>query len=1102
MLKKLFVIATSAIMAVAGLIAMPQQAAPALAAPGASAFDPGLIISDSVFFDFGSMDVAGIQQFLDSRISSCRAEDPAIDCLKDVFVEIPETPATAEEEIGPCSAITANPAARAAEVIYSVAVACGINPKVLITKLQKEQGLVTSTKPTSYMYRAAMGFGCPDSDPGICGKVNVGLFNQLYRAAKQLRWYGNPEGSFTYWKPGRTVSMRFNPNSSCGTKSFELKNQATANLYYYTPYTPNQAALANMYGSGDSCSAYGNRNFWRFFHDWFGSPIGGGYLLKDARPETYLIVDDKKYLVTDSRLLAALRPLGPIGEISTAYLDSFVTTGEMTQLVSDSVSGAKFLLVDGVKYSVPDCQIAIQYGANCDVSIAVTSLQLNTFVDGGTLTRLVQTEAGTRYWIENASSRVVVDDLALQTVGAQAITPTRMTIEQVASLTPGTALASESVMFTVAGGSQKAIAAGGQTFLLNSSLVSSTGLEKWFDQAPAAVDLQAIESTLNEEQIKGFVSDSTGAAFVITSAGKLPVSDPENWTEQVLAVPDTLLAKIPTVEAVLSTPVIVTSAGNRFSYFVQSAERRLTSDTTMVSQFLSLIGQPKAIEIPQSAINTIEKVGLALAPGAVVKTAGSSKLYLVDDLTNKVLLASSSQATSVSKSKVFTVAASDLSALETRTGFTGVKVQCDGAIYLLDRGILYPTSPAAASEFPGSVFPLSTNTCAALILSERSVGQFIRTNSGLLYLVQDGKKARISSWAHFSTLRGDGPGYIQATNYFASKIPTLGKAPATVQLASLEGIPTGDFGELSFEGTIPELIPVEAPVSSAPEPAVAPEEPVAPSPSPAPTESEERTYRVVSGDSLNEIAQKFGVTVSAIQSLNSITNPNRISVGQLIRIPGSSADAPAAPAAEPEPEPEPEPTPEPEESPTVVEYRIQSGDTLLRIGAKFGVSSKALQEFNGITNPNRISIGQLLKIPTATSNTNVAEPEPEPTPEPEESPTVVEYRIQSGDTLLRIGAKFGVSSKALQEFNGITNPNRISIGQLLKIPTATSNTNVAQAEPEPEQPTVAKTYKVVAGDTFWGIARKLGVKSSELASLNGINNANFIRVGQILKVPN
>ena len=299
MLKKLFGTLSAVALAVAGLVAMPAAISPAAAAPPGEAFDPGLIISDSVFFDFGSMDVAGIQTFLDSRVSNCRAEDPAIDCLKSIKVEIPETPATTPQEIGPCSAIPANPTASAAQVIYSVATACGISPKVLITTLQKEQGLVTSTKPTEYMYRAAMGFGCPDSDPGICGKVYVGLFNQVYRAAKQLRWYGNPEGSFTYWKPGRTVSMRFNPKSSCGTKSFELKNQATANLYYYTPYTPNQAALSNLYGSGDSCSAYGNRNFWRFYHDWFGSPIGGGYLLTGTGPETYLIVDDKKYLVSD-----------------------------------------------------------------------------------------------------------------------------------------------------------------------------------------------------------------------------------------------------------------------------------------------------------------------------------------------------------------------------------------------------------------------------------------------------------------------------------------------------------------------------------------------------------------------------------------------------------------------------------------------------------------------------------------------------------------------------------------------------------------------------------------------------------------------------------
>jgi hypothetical protein len=94
--------------------------------------------------------------------------------LKNAKFEIPETPATAPNDVGPCAAIPANPQASAAQVIHAIATACGINPRVLIVTLQKEQGLVTSTKPTEYMYRAAMGFGCPDSDPAICGKVFVG----------------------------------------------------------------------------------------------------------------------------------------------------------------------------------------------------------------------------------------------------------------------------------------------------------------------------------------------------------------------------------------------------------------------------------------------------------------------------------------------------------------------------------------------------------------------------------------------------------------------------------------------------------------------------------------------------------------------------------------------------------------------------------------------------------------------------------------------------------------------------------------------------------------------------------------------------------------
>ncbi len=76
---------------------------------------------------------------------------------------------------------------------------------------------------------------------------------------------------FTYYAPGKTWNVRYHPNESCGSAPVYIENQATANLYYYTPYQPNAAALRAGAGEGDSCSAYGNRNFFRYFTDWFGS---------------------------------------------------------------------------------------------------------------------------------------------------------------------------------------------------------------------------------------------------------------------------------------------------------------------------------------------------------------------------------------------------------------------------------------------------------------------------------------------------------------------------------------------------------------------------------------------------------------------------------------------------------------------------------------------------------------------------------------------------------------------------------------------------------------------------------------------------------------
>jgi hypothetical protein len=245
---------------------------PAAPAAGAdlSKFDPGHIISDALFFDSGAMSEQQIQSFIESKVPNCQ---PGYICLKDWRDNSRTTAADAM-----CGAYQGAPNERASAIIYKVARACGINPQVILVTLQKEQGLVTHTWPSDWRCRIAMGQGCPDT--AACDSQYYGFFNQVYGAAWQFKRYANPPGTskyFTWYAPGKTWNVLFSPNHSCGSGPVFIQNQATANLYYYTPYQPNAASLRAGYGTGDGCSTYGNRNFYNYFTDWFGDPSIGVY---------------------------------------------------------------------------------------------------------------------------------------------------------------------------------------------------------------------------------------------------------------------------------------------------------------------------------------------------------------------------------------------------------------------------------------------------------------------------------------------------------------------------------------------------------------------------------------------------------------------------------------------------------------------------------------------------------------------------------------------------------------------------------------------------------------------------------------------------------
>ncbi|MBQ6355060.1 hypothetical protein IJJ18_01395 [Candidatus Saccharibacteria bacterium] len=229
-----------------------------------SKFDAGDIMSDGVMSDYTSMNEASIQSFLKSK-NSCN--DTRLHLVGNKTSSL-DMSGTMNWHVSNghfvCMADESFNGESAAHIIWQAAQDYKINPQVLIVLLQKEQGLVTDTLPRSGQYRAAAGFGCPDTAP--CDAEYYGFKNQVRQAAKLFRTVLN--GGWTNYPLGRNY-IQYNPNAACGGSWVDIKNRATSALYRYTPYQPNAGALAAGWGTCN-CGAYGNRNFYAYFTDWFG----------------------------------------------------------------------------------------------------------------------------------------------------------------------------------------------------------------------------------------------------------------------------------------------------------------------------------------------------------------------------------------------------------------------------------------------------------------------------------------------------------------------------------------------------------------------------------------------------------------------------------------------------------------------------------------------------------------------------------------------------------------------------------------------------------------------------------------------------------------
>ncbi len=189
----------------------------------------------------------------------------------------------------------------------------------------------------------------------------------------------------------------------------------------------------------------------------------------------------------------------------------------------------------------------------------------------------------------------------------------------------------------------------------------------------------------------------------------------------------------------------------------------------------------------------------------------------------------------------------------------------------------------------------------------------------------------------------------------------------------------------------------------------------------------------------------------------------------------------------------------------------------------------------------------------ATSATTVETAPPVEATEPvlvdhPSAPEYQEYRVGSGESLISIAKKLGVSASEIREINHLDDGANLTVGRWIQVPKTSKSAASepasalaavddapasppvapAIAKPKPQAPEIAKTdpkpappaikapetpaakpagpkaadrYQVQKGDTLFGIARQFGIKYQDLMAANGIQKPENLQAGQTLRVP-
>jgi len=247
------------------------------------------------------------------------------------------------------------------------------------------------------------------------------------------------------------------------------------------------------------------------------------------------------------------------------------------------------------------------------------------------------------------------------------------------------------------------------------------------------------------------------------------------------------------------------------------------------------------------------------------------------------------------------------------------------------------------------------------------------------------------------------------------------------------------------------------------------------------------------GETLSDIAARYGVSVDRLLQLNGIKDPKGLQIGTKLTVPGapssgqgSSGQGSGGQAGGGR-----------------GNYTVKSGETISEIADRYGISTNRLLELNGIRDPKGLQAGSRISVPTA-GPAKASKPASAGGSSSPASRGPANYTVKSGETISEIADRYNISTNRLLELNGIRDAKGLQAGSRITVPTA----GPAKPAKPPVLPALsaaqgkALSHTVRPGDTLSDIANTYGVPLERIASLNGLKDPDNLVPDTQLKLRN